>query len=307
MKIYNPAGLLLLMLLVSCSTSSHNSKTIISNASTDDKNFAPPNQAQEAGYRNLTFNDDFNSINTIDTGGSKKAGFNWYIDPAIWGKDNAIRSAYNVANSVLTVSNSGHYTGNWTLSSFSSQGNVGHSFRYGYFEARMRFDPTLGKKGRGFPAWWSLSTYHSRVNNMDHWAELDFFEAYTGGLRDYEGAFVGTVHDWADSSKIHYQNSNNWQPLPKDTDFNRWHTYGCLWEPGKITWYFDDKPLMTVTYSATAPPNPVGNPPAPAGTYSILDSDPEGMLLILGSDTEWPLEVDWVRVWQDKNKNPFKK
>jgi hypothetical protein len=30
-------------------------------------------------------------------------------------------------------------------------------------------------------------------------------------------------------------------------------------------------------------------------------------LLILGSDTEWPMQVDWVRVWQDKSKNPFKK
>jgi beta-glucanase (GH16 family) len=306
MRIVYLAGLLII-LNSGCSTPSRNAKTTTSGASSTDHNLAVPIQAENVGYKNLTFNDDFNSINTIDTAGSKKTGYNWYIDPAIWGDDNAIPSAYKVSNSVLTVTNSGHYTGNWTLSSFSSRGNVGHSFRYGYFEARIRFDPTLGKKGRGFPAWWSLSTYHSRVNNMDHWAELDFFEAYTGGLSEYEGAFVGTVHDWADSSKKHYQNSNNWQPLPKETDFTQWHTYGCLWEPGKITWYFDDKPLMTLTYSATALPNPIGNPPAPVGTYFILDRDPEGLLLILGSDTEWPLDVDWVRVWQENSTNPFKK
>ena len=179
-------------------------------------------------------------------------------------------------------------------------------FRYGYFEARMRFDPTLGKEGRGFPAWWAFSVYHSRVNNMDRWAELDFFEAYAE-YSDYSGAFVGTVHDWNDSSKVHYQSSNNWQPLPEETDFNKWHTYGCLWTPGEITWYFDDVPLMTQKYSATAPPEPIpnageGSPtPAPPGTFSILDTDPEGMLLILGSDPNWPLYVDWVRVWQSKD------
>ncbi len=254
-----------------------------------------PQPAKKAGYKKLTFYDDFDSINSIDKDSTGNEGFKWYVSRP--GGASTPPEAYSVSNSVLKLTSSMGTQG-WAICSYSIKKNLGHSFRYGYFEARFRFDPSLGKNSRWFPTWWSYSVRNSILRKKDHWAELDFFEAYTGGFRDYDGAFVGTVHDWADSSKIHYQNSNNWQPLPKDTDFNRWHTYGCLWEPGKITWYFDDKPLMTVTYSATTPPNPVGNPPAPAGTYSILDTDPQGMLLILGSTPEWPMYVDWVRVWQ---------
>lgn len=264
------------------------------------QNISAPSPAIKAGYKKLVFFDDFDSLNTIDVEGTGKPGYNWYVDRAVWGRGITEPSAYSVSNSVLTVSSTG-YSAGWALSSFSPKGNVGHSFNYGYFEARIRFDPTLGKTSQGWPAWWSLSTHHSKINNMDHWAELDFFEAYTGGHADYSGAFVGSVHDWADGSKIHYQNSNNWQPLPKTTDFNQWHTYGCLWQSGEITWYFDDVALMTQTYSATVAPVPAANgttTPTPAGVFSILDKESEGMLLILGSDSDWPMYVDWVRVWQ---------
>ncbi len=293
-----------LVFMISAFAQSNKDNIVITGSSTPVKKITTPLPAVEAGYKMLVFNDDFDSINSIDVNGTKESGYKWYVDRPIWGSGITEPSAYSVSNSVLMLTSTG-WTASWALSSFSPTGNVGHSFRYGYFEARIRFDPTLGTKSKSWPAWWSLSTYHSRVNNMDHWAELDFFEAYTGGYANYTGSFVGTIHDWADSSKTHYQNKNNWQQLPKNTDFNYWHIYGCLWTPGKITWYFDDKPLMTQTYFATAPPAPLANgtiTPTPAGIYSILDTDPAGMLLILGSDTEWPIFVDWVRVWQTEMK-----
>ncbi len=297
-----------LVFILSAFAQSDKDKVVITGSSTLKGSIPPPPPAVEAGYKTLVFDDDFDSINSIDVDATKTPGFKWYVD-----RRNKITepSAYSVSNSVLTVSSTG-WSANWALSSFSPGGNTGHSFRYGYFEARIRFDPTLGKNIRGFPAWWAFSTYHSRINNPERWAELDFFEAYTSGYSDYDGSFVGTVHDWSDGSKIHYQNANNVQSLPKSTDFNQWHTYGCLWVPGKVTWYFDGVPLMTQNYSATAPPDPLpnagaGSPtPPPAGTFSILDTDPQGMLLILGSDPQWPIYVDWVRVWQDeKNKTNF--
>jgi beta-glucanase (GH16 family) len=177
----------------------------------------------------------------------------------------------------------------------------GGKFRYGYYEARMHFDPTKGATSAWFPCFWSLSDYHTRYNNPDRWAELDFFEAYTGGYAAYSKAYFGTVHDWANSSTVHYQDSNNYQPSTQSADFNQWHTYGCLWTPGSITWYFDRVPLMTQTYSATAPPNPLANgtiTPTPAGVFSILDTDPWGITLILGSSPEWPMYVNYVQVWQ---------
>jgi len=270
------------------------------------RRIAAPAPAAKADYSQLVFEDDFDSVRTIDVNGTCKPGYKWYVDRPVWGSGITLPSAYSVSNSFLTVSSTGD-TASWAVASFSPRGGVGHSFKYGYFEARIRFDPTLGPTSKGWPAWWSLSTRHSRVNNPDHWAELDFFEAYTGGKAGYQGAFVGTVHDWADGSKKHFQNSNNWKPLPKTTDFNQWHTYGCLWRPGEITWYFDDAPLMSQAYSATTPPMPPANgttTPTPAGVFSILDREPEGMLLILGSGPEWPMDVDWVRVWQSPNQVP---
>jgi len=257
---------------------------------------APPPQAVKAGYETLVFNDDFDSLESIDVKGTKKSGYKWYVDAPIWGSGITDPSAYNVSNSVLTVTSDG-YTANWTLTSYSPGGKVGYSFRYGYFEARIRFNPKLGKIARGFPAWWCFSVNHSVNGDPSRWAELDFYEAYTGGYADYNGLFVGTVHDWANDSKTHYQNSNNVQWL-SDTTFSKWHTYGCLWTPGRITWYFDNDSLMTQTYSADKTPYPQTNPHAPVGTFSILDTEPLGMMLILGSDEKWPMEVDWVRVWR---------
>ncbi len=294
--------------IISAFAQTNKDNVIIKGSSTSLKKITPPLPAVEAGYKKLVFNDDFNSISTIDVNGTEKPGYNWYVGLPFGGPDTK-SSALSVSNSVLNLTNCPRNY-NWAISSYCIKKDFGHTFRYGYFEAAIRFDPTLGKKSRGFPAWWSLSTYYSRVNKMfhsDHWAELDFFEAYKSGNNDYNGKFVGTVHDWADSSKIHYQNKNNQQLLPEKTDFNNWHTYGCLWMPGKVTWYFDGVALMTQYYSATLPPDPLpnagsGSPsPAPAGTYTILDTDPQGMLLVLGSDPEWPIYVDWVRVWQAEN------
>lgn len=257
-----------------------------------------PSAAAEAGYDTLTFDDEFNSLRTIDVNATRKQGYNWYTDLPFNG-GRTLPSAYSISDGVLTVTSTG-WTGNWALSSFSPGGNVGHSFQYGYFEARMRFDPALGPRSEGWPAFWSLSTAHTVTNDKTHWAELDFFEAYTGGHAAYSDAFVGTVHDWAKGSTVHFQNSNNWQPRP-GVDYSQWHVYGCLWKPGQVTWYFDGVPLMTQNYSAEGMPAPPVKTPLNAqhGVFHILDSEVGGMALVLGSSPGWPMQVDYVRVWQN--------
>src|ERR1035437_6710936 len=120
---------------------------------------AVPSPAAEAGYNTLTFDDEFDSLKTIDVNATKQQGYNWYTDlPFSGGK--TLPPAYSISDGVLTVTSTG-WTANWALSSFSPGGNVGHSFQYGYFEARMRFDPALGPKSEGWPAFWSLSAGHA--------------------------------------------------------------------------------------------------------------------------------------------------
>ncbi len=252
---------------------------------------APP-QACNAGYNSSTFYDDFESISTIDVNTTGAEGFKWYTDmPFSWGWISS--SAYTVANSILTLNNNGGPAG-WWLSTYSNKAKRGNSFRYGYFEARLRFDPTKGPEAEGFPAWWGFSVSHSNGSNNAKWGEIDFFEAYTGKFKPYNGMYYGTVHETYGDKK-NYPNSNNSTKLPADTKFNEWHLYGCLWEPGKIRWYFDNRLLTTVTYSATSSPTP--NTTHPVGTFSILDS--EYLQLVLGTAKKnWPLEIDWVKVWQ---------
>jgi hypothetical protein len=258
-----------------------------------------PAPAAAAGYTSLVFCDDFTSTSTIDVNGTGNAGYNWYTRLPFGGAQ-TLPSAYSVANSVLTITSTG-LTGNWGLTTRDPYSGNGSAWTFGYFEASVNFNPNLGPDSEGWPSFWSLGAYHTEYNNSDIWPELDFFEAYTGGESSYSGAFVGTLHQWQNSGSINYQNSNNYQNT--SVNWNNWHTLGCLWVPGQVSWYLDGNLLMTQEYSATAPPNPLANTaggitPTPAGVFDILDTAPLGEQVIVGSSPGWPLNIDYVRVWR---------
>ncbi|MDD5673681.1 MAG: family 16 glycosylhydrolase [Chitinivibrionales bacterium] len=252
-----------------------------------------PAAAAAIGYNRLVFSDDFTSLSTIDVNTTGAAGYNWYTDIPFGGAV-VDKSNYSVDTSVLTIDFGGTTQG-WGLDTYSIEGNTGHAFKFGYFEARMHFNPLLADSAAWFPCWWSLSLDHCQGLNNSHYAELDFFEAYTGGYSPYNYSFVGTLHDF---NPDNHQNSNNgWRaPFYAGLDYNQWHIYGCLWQPGSVSWYLDNVLLSTVTYSADGYPNPPAGPSSPIGCFSIADS--QSNLLILGSAEGWPLYVDWVHVYQ---------
>ena len=91
-------------------------------------------------------------------------------------------------------------------------------------------------------------------------------------------------------------------------DVSQWHTYGCLWTTEKIEWYIDGKLTIRYYWGATrdqlAPNDPRQDPVTQAGGPSpisnplaIFDSE-TAMDVILGTGKTWPMEVDWVRIWQ---------
>lgn len=261
-----------------------------------------PQPAEIAGYTKLVFYDDFNSLETIDVKATGKPGYKWYVDLP-WGFPPTSPDDYEVRDSVLKIT-AGPM--NWGISTYSVKGRTGNAFRFGYFEARIRFDPSLGEQSPGWPSFWSIALEHA-LGDPNHWNELDFFEAYTGGNRKYDGAFYATLHDWAQDSKVHYQNANNRIELP-GIDWNQWHIIGCLWQPGSVTWYLDDKPLLTQRYSPDTLPDPLiitgTTPEVPVGTFSILDKQKN--IIILGSGKNWPLFVDWLRIYQADRKEERK-
>lgn len=256
-----------------------------------------PAFATNAGYRNLTLSDDFDSPNSIDFSGTGASGYTWYTDMP-WGYGVTPRSALNVANSVLTISQqSENY--NFAISTVSAKTKNGKGFRYGYYEARLAFNPADATKSQGWPSFWAMSRDHMVGENNSRLGELDFFEGWHDAYSSYNQYFNGTVHDWnlTTSPKTDIGSYSNNRASLVGTDFNAFHTYGALWKPGSVTWYFDGRALFTQAYSSNGAPVP--NPDGyGSGTFSILDKEPNGMGVILGSGVNYPMKVDWVRIWQ---------
>jgi len=231
----------------------------------------------------LAFTDHFTDARTIDVFADSDNTVKWYTDlPFGWGKVPA--SDLAVADSVLTIDPAQHQ--NWSLATITPDG-TGRDFGRGYFEARMRF-PTRGNQ-QGWPAFWSLSSHHITDLERKRWMEIDFFEGMDVG---FPARFHGTVHQWAtDGTVDHIQSDPNSALI--SASFSDWNTYGALWEQGRVTWYFNRRKVLAASFSSDVPRS--GESPA---KFSELNQDDQRMAVILGSGLGWPLEVDWVSVWQ---------
>ena len=261
-----------------------------------------PQDVISAGYTTLTFVDDFTSLASIDMAGTGEAGRKWYRRMPFDAAPN--NDTPTSAISIIDVNGSPALRltqafENWNqgLYTVHRQTRQGRGFRYGYFEARMKFDPSNATTSNGFPAFWLLGMDHVLGDDDTRWGELDIFEAFHYQSTTWNGQFVGTVHDWwAGSPNIDRSNTGSHMSAPLGVNFTEWHTYSALWTPGRIRWYFDGNKVLEQAYGTGLPvPNVNGNP---AGTYSILDTKTSGMAMILGTGTDYPLDVDWVKVWQ---------
>lgn len=249
-----------------------------------------PRYALEAGYSRLTLYDDFTSIHSIDTTNSGAAGYTWYVKRP-YGYPALAADEYVVENSVLTISQANGYYANWGLATIHPTTKQGFSWKFGYAEARMRFDPSKVALSDGWPAFWATSTTNSVDGTPNpRSAELDIFEymneKFNGGMHDWYG--VGLDYSMGPTDGSHV--------LP-NVDFSQWHTYAALWQPGNVTWLFDGEPLYSQRYGAESVPAP-NTPGNPAGTFAVLDQESPGETLILGCGKNWPIEIDWVHVWQ---------
>lgn len=184
-----------------------------------------PAQAQAAGFKNLVFGDEFNSLN-ISPDGTATAP--WYN--GIWYESPSPASRYTLNSGALTATVLPSDPHEAWLTTLNRGGGQSGLFNLGYFEARMKWNNVPDN----FSAFWLESSEHA-LANASLFCEIDIFEAYQNGV------FVGTVHDWIGNNST--QNNNNWHPV--GVDMTQWHTYGLLWTTDTITWYFDNQPLMS--------------------------------------------------------------
>jgi beta-glucanase (GH16 family) len=125
------------------------------------------------------------------------------------------------------------------------------TFRYGYFEARIKLP-----SGRGvFPAFWLNSDYDEN-GNLEWPPEIDIMEFAPNGVTEHPNM----VHS---SVKLGSPNTQGGGWIYADTNFNKtykfyrapadmtrdWHVYGLLWETNDtVTAYLDGRKLWQRQY-----------------------------------------------------------
>ncbi len=298
--------LALALLLVGCGSDSKTEGTTITTTKTTTPTVTPeptpqvdvPEAAAEVGYTSLVFYDDFDDPSTIDWEGTGEAGYKWYIDrPFGWTplQDGDVV----IENSVATIAPK-KSCANWGISTYSAKGDTGEAWTYAYFEARIRINIDMTKADlteKGQPAFWSFSKAHTTGRDEGRWGEIDFYEVAFENDGTFMNTLVTSMHDSRveDGKQRNLSNTNNIHKFFLTED---WHTIACLWTPGSVKWYLDGGYISETTYSADGLPSPASTTNQEEGCFSILDQ--EEMLVILGSGPDWPMEVDWVRVWQAK-------
>lgn len=234
-------------------------------------------------YR-LVFSDEFDRLDLSPDG---SGAHTWY--EGVWfRRRHAPLKHISSSGSLLSLKwDSLQNSYDTSIATFSPLGKTHHSWRYGYFEARMTWDVVEG----AWPAFWLIPVEDAQGLSTSagtrHSGEIDVFE----GQGNQPHTFFGTVHDWINLRST--ANEANHFALSNRVDLSRFHVYGVLWTPGHISWYLDDRLL----HSEAAP--------------AILDTEELFMVFSMQQGVNWKLgnppgvkrpemtlNVDWVRVWQ---------
>jgi glycosyl hydrolase family 16 len=245
---------------------------------------APQPPSQAAKY-SLVFFENFVNLNLSPTSSGQ---YIWFKD--LWWETAPETFNAAVASSVLDLKwSKGQNPPETTISSCSPDGLNCRAFRYGYFEARMKWDVSTG----AWPAFWLIPV--EGIWGAAETGELDVFDGQ-GDPADAH-TYFGTIHDWLTTNGTTVQlasNDGHNYYLASGVDFSQWHNYGVLWVPGYVTWYLDNNPILT------APTYPVFD----KQRYFIVLSAQEGVNWTAGDTTgvtaaALNLYVDWVKVWQN--------
>ena len=242
---------------------------------------APPPQV--AGYK-LAFHDEFDAVDISHDG---SGAHTWY--EGVW-FNNRHAPLTNISGSNSTISldwRRGQDSLDTSVSTLARDKQHFHAWRYGYIEARMKWDVLKG----AWVGFWLIpvedATGHSVYNGTTESGEVDVFE----GLGETPHEFYGTVHDWVNFKDS--ANKNNRFRLSDGISLSEYHTYALLWVPGTVTWYLDNQVLHSEKTPAVFDKQ----------KYFIVFSVQEGVDWKAGvlsgvTANKITLTVDWVRVWQ---------
>ncbi len=262
-----------------------------------------PALAQASGYNKLIFSDDFATAN-VDTAYTGNYGYKWYLTDLTGVAGDA--SDYTLTDDgILLAADNMRY--NWLLCTMDGRTAAGwRGFTHGYLEFRTRFnhnkdaDAPAGVKG---PAVWSFppETISSAAGTLDRHIEMDWMEYWGDAYGDMY--WTVTMHDQINPSGTqHINNGKSYGVHGDKFDIGdgEWHTVSYSWSEGVLVAYVDGVQCFSQTWSQdgseTYPATTVRTGEARADALSPLDSQLSP--LILAGSKGWPLEIDYIRVWQ---------
>ena len=288
-------------------------------------NLPIPEAAREAGLSELVFCEDFENEKAIDFSGKGLPGHSFYVQKNR-SKLMLTPEQAEMRSSVLHLRpTSTDYAA--TLYTYHEAAQQGFLVHFGYIEARIRANCPIGRH-QYWPKFWGVPVACSGDDNHDCKAELvivEFIDPLDKGRsrgRGKDMIYTGTLHEhrWELDKNGEWQHrlcTNSVNATGYNDEFcyvdTDWHVYGVLWEPGHVAWYMDGELMHSVRFVGGALPEYFyrDNPrPLPRieetfpdhhfqvweGAHTITDR--ETMALVLTCHPYWPMDVDWVRVWQ---------
>jgi hypothetical protein len=179
-------------------------------------------------------------------------------------------------------------------------------FKHCYMETYMQFNPAIqsvvppgqtSPEGNGTFGWagfWSTGLFNANTGTPNY-TEVDFFEYYGTAFQNPRPTNIQTsTIDWPSPGITGDGGKGSYSPI----DAN-WHTYGCLWVStgtgtGMLYFYFDNVEYGSCVTGTGVNPNVGG---------SFLESN--GYLCLrYGAGNQWPVNIDWCRVWNPNGDNP---
>jgi len=236
------------------------------------------------GYK-LSFDEEFDRLDLSADG----SGYHTWYEGVWFNPHHApLSNILNASSELSLVWTRNQISPDTSITTLSRDKQHHLTWRYGYFEARMKWDVVPG----AWPALWLLPIQDAtgeaiNGNGVKESGEADIFE----GQGDQPHSFYGTVHDWVN---LHDSASkNNHFSLASTVDLSSYHTYGLLWSPGQMTWYLDGEPLHSEL------------------TPAIFDHQDFFIVISMQAGADWKannlagvsastmsLTMDWLRVWK---------
>ena len=280
------------------------------------KNIEAPQIAKDHGMTCLVFEDDFDSLDTIDLNATGEEGYKWYVRRP-YRATVLTTEDFSIKDSVLTLHEHNSLY-NYGLATVDGHNGVGFTFNKGVLEFRVRV-PSYDQEMRNYnipdgggPAVWSFpreKIYEYDGNYCPHWVETDWME-YWGDLDLFpEGHYSITLHETIrakDENGVVIKDekqSVQKHSLGKERHQNGfhdalWHTMTFLWEENLLVGWFDDKVVLRMNYGQDrlCDPLPSLRIGEQMGAFSFMNE--QHLALIISGSARNTMEIDWIRVWQ---------